>query len=117
MQINPCAKHKLIRDSVRNFSETELAPVAAEIDRNATFPREIIEKMKPLNYFGLQVPKEFGGAALDSVSSAIVVEEISRVCAAIGLCITVHNGVAVYPFLQFATPEQKKTLSAQTGQR
>ena len=108
MQLNPCKKHKLIRDSVRNFSEMELAPIAAEIDRTATFPRAVIEKMSPLNYFGLQVPKEFGGAALDTVSSAIVVEEISRVCAAIGLCVTVHNGVAVYPFLQFATPEQKK---------
>ena len=108
MQINPGAKHKLIRDSVRHFAETELAPIAAEIDRNATFPVEVIGKMKDLNYFGLQVPKEFGGAALDSISAAIVVEEISRVCAAIGLCITVHNGVAVYPFLQFATPEQKK---------
>jgi len=108
LQINPGAKHKLIRDSVRHFAETELAPIAAEIDRNATFPVEVIGKMKDLNYFGLQVPKEFGGAALDSISAAIVVEEISRVCAAIGLCITVHNGVAVYPFLQFATPEQKK---------
>ena len=108
MQINPSAKHKLIRDSVRHFAETELAPIAAEIDRNATFPLDVIAKMKKLNYFGLQVPKEFGGAAMDSISAAIVVEEISRVCAAIGLCITVHNGVAVYPFLQFATPEQKK---------
>ncbi|MGA2781665.1 MAG: acyl-CoA dehydrogenase family protein [Smithella sp.] len=108
MQINPSAKHKLIRDSVRHFAETELAPIAAEIDRNATFPVEVIEKMKALNYFGLQVPKEFDGAALDSLSASIVVEEISRVCAAIGLCVTVHNGVAVYPFLQFATPEQKK---------
>jgi len=108
LQINPSAKHKLIRDSVRHFAETELAPIAAEIDRNATFPVEVIEKMKALNYFGLQVPKEFDGAALDSLSASIVVEEISRVCAAIGLCVTVHNGVAVYPFLQFATPEQKK---------
>lgn len=108
MQINPGPKHKLIRDSVRHFSETELAPIAAEIDRNATFPVEVIGKMKTLNYFGLQVPKEFGGAALDSISAAIVVEEISRVCAALGLCVTVHNGVAVYPFLKFATPEQKK---------
>jgi len=108
LQINPCAKHKLIRDSVRNFAETELAPIAAEIDRHAIFPRDVIEKMRPLNYFGLQVPKEYGGAALDSVSAAIVVEEISRVCAAIGLCVTVHNGVAVYPFLQFANAEQKK---------
>ena len=108
MQINPCMKHKLIRNSVRHFAETELAPIAAEIDRNATFPVEVIGKMKALNYFGLQVPKEFGGAAMDSISAAIVVEEISRVCAAIGLCVTVHNGVAVYPFLQFATPKQKK---------
>jgi len=94
---------------VRHFAETELAPIAAEIDRNATFPRDVIEKMKALNYFGLQVPKEFGGAAMDSISAAIVVEEISRVCAAVGLCVTVHNGVAVYPFLQFASPEQKDT--------
>ena len=108
MQFNPCTKHKLIRDSVRHFAETELAPIAAEIDRNATFPVEVIGKMKALNYFGLQVPKEFGGAALDTVSAAIVVEEISRVCAAVGLCVTVHNGVAVFPFIKFATPNQKK---------
>lgn len=108
MRFNPCAKHKLVRDAARNFAETELAPIASEIDRNATFPRDVMEKMKPLHYFGLQVPQEFGGAALDSISAAIVVEELSRVCAAIGLCITVHNGVAVYPFLQFATPDQKK---------
>jgi alkylation response protein AidB-like acyl-CoA dehydrogenase len=105
---NPSVKHKLIRDSVRHFAETELAPIAAEIDRNAVFPVEVIDKMKKLNYFGLQVPKEFGGAALDSVSAAIVVEEISRVCAAVGLCVTVHNGVAVFPFLQFGNKQQNE---------
>jgi alkylation response protein AidB-like acyl-CoA dehydrogenase len=101
-------KHKLIRDSVRDFAETELAPIAAEIDRNAVFPLDVIKKMGKLNYFGLQVPKEFGGVAMDSVSASIVIEEISRVCAAVGLCIAVHNGVAIYPFLQFANVEQKK---------
>jgi len=108
MQLNPSVKHKVIRNSVRHFAETELAPIAAEIDRNASFPRSVIKKMKELNYFGLQVPEEFGGAALDTVSSAIVVEELSRVCAGIGLCVTVHNGVAVYPILQFGAAEQKK---------
>ncbi len=108
MQQNPSVKHKLIRNTVRHFAETELAPIAAEIDQNALFPVAVIEKMKELNYFGLQVPREFGGAALDAVSSAIVVEEISRVCAAVGLCITVHNGVAVYPLLKFGTKEQKE---------
>ncbi|KUG21613.1 butyryl-coa dehydrogenase [hydrocarbon metagenome] len=101
-------KHKLIRDSVRDFAETELAPIAAAIDRNAVFPLDVIKKMGKLNYFGLQVPKDFGGVAMDSVSASIVIEEISRICAAVGLCIAVHNGVAIYPFLQFANPEQKK---------
>ena len=112
MQINPCTKHKLIRNSVRHFAETELSPIAAEIDRKATFPLDVIEKMKALNYFGLQVPREFGGAAMDSVSSAIVVEELSRICAAVGLCVTVHNGVAVYPFLMLCHAGAKKKLSA-----
>ncbi len=108
MQFNPCMKHKLIRNSARHFAEAELAPIAAEIDQQRIFPRDVIAKMGELNYFGLQVPKEYGGAALDSISAAIVVEEISRVCAAVGLCVTVHNGVAVYPFLQFANASQKE---------
>ena len=108
MQFNPCMKHQLIRNTARHFAEAELAPIAAEIDQNRIFPISVIGKMKALNYFGLQVPKEFGGAALDSISAAIVVEEISRVCAAVGLCVTVHNGVAVYPFLRFATAGQKE---------
>jgi len=113
LQFNPCMKHKLIRNSARHFAETELAPIAAEIDQQRRFPREIIAKMKALNYFGLQVPKEYGGAAMDSISAAIVVEEISRVCAAVGLCVTVHNGVAIYPFLQFADAGQKEAYLPQ----
>ncbi len=108
MQFNPCMKHKLIRSQARAFAETELAPIAAEIDRQRIFPRDVIAMMRGLNYFGLQVPKEYGGAALDSISAAIVVEELSRVCAAVGLCVTVHNGVAVYPLLQFAGKSQKE---------
>ncbi len=107
MQFNPCMKHKLIRNSARHFAEAELAPIAAEIDQRRIFPRDVIAKMRDLNYFGLQVPKAYGGAAMDSISAAIVVEELSRVCAAVGLCVTVHNGVAVYPFLQFADKSQK----------
>jgi butyryl-CoA dehydrogenase len=108
LQINPSMKHKLIRNSVRHFAETELAPIAADIDRDAIFPQAIIDKMKTLNYFGLQIPREYGGAALDAISNAIVVEELSRVCAAIGLCVTVHNGVGVYPVMKFGNDAQKK---------
>lgn len=108
MDFNPCMKHQLVRKTVRKFAETELGPVAHEIDHEAKFPLDIIEKMRPLNFFGLQIPKEYGGAATDSISYAIAVEELSRVCAAVGLCVTVHNSVGAYPILRFGTQEQKK---------
>jgi butyryl-CoA dehydrogenase len=101
-------KHKAVRKTVRRFAETELGPISHDIDRDARFPWEVIEKMRPLNYFGLQIPKKYGGADLDTISYAITVEELSRVCAGIGLCVTVHNSVGAYPIVRFGTDEQKK---------
>jgi len=100
-------KHRVVRRSVRRFSERELRPIAKEIDQEARFPWEVVEKMGRLGYFGIQVPKELDGADLDSLSYAIIIEEISRVCASLGLCVTVHNSVAVYPILAFGSEEQK----------
>lgn len=101
-------KHKVVRKSVRKFAESEISPIVYEIDRNARFPWEVIEKMRPLNFFGLQISKKYGGAGLDSISYAIAIEEISRVCAGIGLCITVHNSVGTYPIELFGTETQKE---------
>lgn len=108
MDFNPCTKHKAVRKTVRKFAETELGPISHEIDRDTRFPWEVIEKMGPLNYFGLQVPKKYGGAELDTISYAITIEEISRVCAAVGLCVTVHNSVGAYPIVRFGTEAQKE---------
>ena len=108
MDFNPCLKHKAVRKTVRKFAETELGPISHEIDHNSRFPWEVIEKMRPLNYFGLQVPKKYSGAELDTISYAIAIEELSRVCAAIGLCVTVHNSVGAYPLVMFGTEEQKE---------
>jgi alkylation response protein AidB-like acyl-CoA dehydrogenase len=68
----------------------------------------VIEKMGKLGYFGIQVPQTLGGAGLDTVGYIIVIEEISKACAALGLCVTVHNSVAVYPLLAFGSEEQKQ---------
>ncbi len=106
MKYKPCMKHKLVRKTVREFAESELGPIAHDIDRDGRFPWEVMEKMRPLNYFGLQVPGRYGGAELDSISYAIVIEELSRVCAAVGLCVTVHNSVGLYPILAYGTEEQ-----------
>ncbi len=116
MDFNPCIKHKVVRKAVRMFAETELAPIAHDIDRDARYPAEVMEKMRPLQFFGIQSAKAYGGAALDSVSYAIAIEEISRVSAAVGLCLTVHNSVGVYPIERFGTEEQKRRfLPAMTG--
>lgn len=101
-------KHKIVRRTVREFAEAELGPIAYEIDRDARFPWDVAEKMRTLNFFGLQVPKKYGGAQVDSISYAITIEEISRVCAAMGLCVTVHNSVGAYPIVKYGTEEQRK---------
>ncbi|MFZ7125485.1 MAG: acyl-CoA dehydrogenase family protein [Desulfobacterales bacterium] len=102
------AKHRLLRRKVRAFCEQELRPIAGPIDREARFPWEVVEKMGGLGYFGIQAPAELGGAGLDAVSYAVIIEEVSRVSAAIGLCLSVHNSVALYPILAFGTPEQHR---------
>jgi butyryl-CoA dehydrogenase len=101
-------KHLILRRTVRSFCEKELRPIAAETDREARFPWEVVEKMASLGYFGIQAPRELGGAGLDTVSYAITIEEVSRISAAVGLCLSVHNSVALYPIVAFGTPEQHK---------
>jgi butyryl-CoA dehydrogenase len=101
-------KHRILRRSVRDFCEQQLKPIAAEIDQEARFPWEVAEKMGPLGYFGIQAPIEMGGAGLDSLSYAITIEEVSRVSGAMGLCLSVHNSVALYPILAFGSQEQHR---------
>ena len=96
-------KHRIVRRSVRSFCEREIRPIAGEIDREARFPWEVVEKMGKLGYFGIQAPEELGGANLDSLSYAVIVEEISRASGSLGLCVTVHNSVALYPILAFGS--------------
>jgi len=100
-------KQKQIRQLARQFAKGELAPIAKEIDEERRFPWEAVERMGPLNFFGMQAPRQYGGAEIDSISYCLVIEEISRVCAAIGLTLAVHNGVVVYPLSAFGNDEQK----------
>jgi butyryl-CoA dehydrogenase len=102
------AKHRVLRRTVRAFCEQELRPIAADIDHEARFPWEVAEKMGALGYFGIQAPRELGGAGLDTVSYAVIIEEVSRVSASIGLCLSVHNSVALFPILAFGSPEQHR---------
>jgi butyryl-CoA dehydrogenase len=108
MDVYLSEKHRAVRRSVRDFCEREIRPVAKTIDQEASFPWEVADKMGRLGYFGIQVPKELGGAGLDCVSYFLVIEEISKASAGLGLCLSVHNSVAVYPILAFGSPEQRQ---------
>jgi alkylation response protein AidB-like acyl-CoA dehydrogenase len=100
-------QQKQIRQMARQFAKGELAPIAQEIDEEGRFPWEAVEKMGPLNFFGMQAPRSYRGAEVDSISYCLVIEEISRVCASMGLTIAVHNSVVVYPLSKFGNDEQK----------
>ncbi len=101
-------KQNIVRRSVRSFCEREIVPIAKELDQEARFPWEIVEKMGKLGYFGIQTPHELDGAGMDTVTYCIIIEEISRACSGLGLCATVHNSVCIYPLLAFGNDEQKK---------
>jgi len=100
-------QQKQIRQMARQFAKVELAPIAQEIDEEGRFPWEAVEKMGPLNFFGMQAPRQYRGAGVDSISYCLVIEEISRVCASMGLTIAVHNSVVVYPLSKFGNDEQR----------
>ena len=110
MHFEPTMKQAVIRRTARKFGEERLSPVAVEMDTTGRFPLEIAQEMAGLQYFGVEIPARYGGAGLDTVSYAIVVEEISRICAAMGLCISVHNSVSAHPVYEFGNEDQRQTF-------
>jgi butyryl-CoA dehydrogenase len=101
-------QQQMIRKMAREFAEKEIKPVAAELDENASFPSDLIEKLGELGFMGMMVPEEYDGAAMDAVSYAIAVEEISRADASIGVTMSVTNSLACQPLLDYGNEEQKK---------
>ena len=108
MQLELNEQQKMIQKMVREFAEKEIAPIAAELDKKAEYPHKTLEKMANLGLLGIIIPQDFGGAGLDTVSYAIVVEEISRKCASTGVITSVHNSLVSWPIMKYGTEEQKK---------
>jgi butyryl-CoA dehydrogenase len=100
-------EQELIRDMVREFAAAEVAPIAAEIDREHRFPEELLPKMAALNLLGMPFPEELGGAGADHVSYVIALEELARVCATTSLIVSVHTSLGTWPIFEFGTPAQK----------
>ena len=102
------SEQKLIRGEVRKFSQTELEPVASDIDKNGVFPVEIIKKLSDLGLSSLIIPEKFNGAALDTTSLCIVLEELAKQCASISTILAVNNCLVAFPIMNYASEQIKE---------
>lgn len=107
MHFDLTAEQAMIRDLIRDFAQSEVAPGAIERDRTGAFPVEIFGKLAKLGLMGLPFPEQYGGAGADTISFAIVVEELSRVCASTGITYSAHISLGGAPLERFGTEEQK----------
>ena len=101
-------EQKLLRKSVREFAETEVRPLARELDETGHFPRELFKKAAELGLTGVAFLEAEGGAGFDHIAYTIVIEEISRCCASTGVILSVQNSLFCDPIHRFGTEEQKK---------
>jgi short/branched chain acyl-CoA dehydrogenase len=99
--------HELIRRTVREFAEGEVAPVAEELDRTKSFPYEIVEKLGKLNLMGIPFPEEYGGGGGDTLAYALAVEELTRVDSSVAITLCAHTSLGTQPIYLFGSEEQK----------
>lgn len=102
------AEQQAIRELARSFADEQIAPSAADWDREHRFPRELYSKMGELGLMGVCVPSEYDGAGADYLSYVLVLEELSRADASVGVTLAVHLGAGMLPILNWATEEQKQ---------
>ena len=108
MNLELTMEQKMIQKMVREFTENEVKPIAAETDRTAQYPAETIDQLFRYGVMGMCVPKEYGGAGADVLSAALAVEELSKYCASTGDIVATHNGLCCDPILANGTEEQKQ---------
>jgi butyryl-CoA dehydrogenase len=99
---------KLIRDTVRQFMETEVRPLVKELEREEKFPLEIIKQLGEMGCCGMLMPEEWGGPGLDSVSYVLMLEEVARVYTAMSTALGVTNSAVQAPLAEFGTEQQKQ---------
>ncbi|MBT3692828.1 MAG: acyl-CoA dehydrogenase [Candidatus Marinimicrobia bacterium] len=106
-------EHIMIQNMVREFAESEVAPIAQALDKNETFPSEIVTKMGELGMMGIVVPEEYGGAGLDMIAFVTAIIELGRVDASVAITMTAHTSLGTLPLLQLGNEEQKQAYLPQ----
>src|SRR5947208_6388694 len=101
-------EHELLRDTVREFAEERVKPVAAELDHEQRFPYDLVAEMAELGLMGMTIPEEYGGGGSDTVSYAIAVEELTRIDSSVAITLAAHHSLGTLPIYYFGSDEQKR---------
>lgn len=108
MELKLSEEHRMIQDMARDFAQKEIAPIAAELDVEACFPTETVKKMGELGFMGIEIPEEYGGTGLDTLSYVLAIIEISKACASHGVIMSVNNSLVCHGIYHFGTEQQKQ---------
>ena len=100
--------HRMVRDTARSFAKEVLAPGAGERDEKEIYPAEGVKQMAELGFLGVTVPEKYGGAGMDYLAYALIMEEIARVDASAAVVIDVNNSLVCDTFLMFGNEDQKQ---------
>ncbi len=101
-------EHALLRDTIRDFMETEVAPVVEEHERQHRFPSEVVKHLGEMGWLGIPFAEADGGSGMDTLAYAIAIEEIGRVWGSLGLIVAAHTSLGSSPLVVAGTPEQKE---------
>ena len=101
-------KHEMARTLFKDFAETEVKPLAQEVDETEHFPADTVKKMAKAGFMGIPVPKEYGGQGCDPLTYTMCVEELSKVCGTTGVIVSAHTSLCIDPIMTYGTEEQKK---------
>ena len=107
MNFDLTEEQELIRQTVRDFAEREIKPIAQELDEKAEFSYELTQKMGELGLFGMYLPEKYGGQGMDTLSYIIAVEELARVDGSQAATLAAHNSLGIGPLYYYGTEEQK----------
>jgi len=100
--------HRLLRDTVREFAQSEIAPAVEELDRTKSFPYEIVRRLGELDLMGIPFPLEYGGAGGDTQAYALVVEELARIDSSVAITLCAHTSLGTQPLYLFGSEAQKQ---------
>ncbi len=108
MDFELSGEQELLRRTVREFAQSEVAPVAEQLDRTKSFPYEIVAKLGELNLMGIPFPQEYGGAGGDTLAYVLAVEELARVDSSVAITLCAHTSLGTQPIYLFGSEEQKR---------